>query len=421
LSDASRYVTDNELALLGELVASTKKTLDLIVPDESSILRLQQANIFGAMSTLAKANHASVRVASVFSRKTQGAIREFFPLIKFRSINSSFNDSRLIAIRDNAEVLLLGPRVDANGGGSFAVGGPHEVAAQSMERFDVSSRPLMVWAWSQVFEGLLQQREQLDALVAEKRYAGFLLDLLSHDVGNYNQMLLGLIEQAQGELQQSGSRTETDERVAEMLSKARQGLGRSISFLANVKLLAILHRDEPFDLRPVDLYSCILESEQRINANSSLIHEAPGKDKTLAVRMTNRSKVAFDKPMVLADELLPELFFNLFSNALKNADATDVTVELSVEEKKIGATALCEVCVVDYGTGISDQMKDDVSGAFPDHVNRTGLGLTIIDGLVRRYGGQLWVEDRVKGDPSKGIVFGMLLKKAPDRTNVDRA
>ncbi|MFX1368522.1 MAG: hypothetical protein ACFFAY_08000 [Promethearchaeota archaeon] len=37
------------------------------------------------------------------------------------------------------------------------------------------------------------------------------------------------------------------------------------------------------------------------------------------------------------------------------------------------------------------------------------VGLTVVDRYVQDMGGQIWVEDRVKGDPSKGSKFVVIL------------
>jgi signal transduction histidine kinase len=41
-----------------------------------------------------------------------------------------------------------------------------------------------------------------------------------------------------------------------------------------------------------------------------------------------------------------------------------------------------------------------------------GLGLSIVRLIVDKLGGHIWVEDRVPGDPSKGSVFAVQLRKA---------
>jgi len=40
-----------------------------------------------------------------------------------------------------------------------------------------------------------------------------------------------------------------------------------------------------------------------------------------------------------------------------------------------------------------------------------GLGLYLVQILVERYGGRVWVEDRVSGHPEEGAAFRFTLKK----------
>ena len=39
----------------------------------------------------------------------------------------------------------------------------------------------------------------------------------------------------------------------------------------------------------------------------------------------------------------------------------------------------------------------------------TGLGLSVVGALCERYGGKVWVEDRVEGDCTKGSMFNVIL------------
>jgi len=41
-----------------------------------------------------------------------------------------------------------------------------------------------------------------------------------------------------------------------------------------------------------------------------------------------------------------------------------------------------------------------------------GLGLYIVRTLVERYGGKVWIEDRVPGRPGEGAAFRFTLRKA---------
>ncbi|MCJ7488882.1 MAG: HAMP domain-containing histidine kinase, partial [Thermoplasmata archaeon] len=70
------------------------------------------------------------------------------------------------------------------------------------------------------------------------------------------------------------------------------------------------------------------------------------------------------------------------------------------------------VSVSDHGRGIPDEIKEDIFGRFstaPKKKGSSGLGLHIVQTLLRRYGGKVRVEDRVKGSTEDGSVFHVRL------------
>jgi signal transduction histidine kinase len=44
-------------------------------------------------------------------------------------------------------------------------------------------------------------------------------------------------------------------------------------------------------------------------------------------------------------------------------------------------------------------------------VSGKGLGLFICKTLIERYGGRIWVEDQVPGDPTQGAIMRFTLNK----------
>jgi len=69
----------------------------------------------------------------------------------------------------------------------------------------------------------------------------------------------------------------------------------------------------------------------------------------------------------------------------------------------------------DRGRGIPDDRKRTVFERFATGatgVKGFGLGLSIVGTIVEKFQGRIWVEDRVRGDFSKGAVFKVMLPKA---------
>ncbi|QIB74090.1 PAS domain S-box protein [Halogeometricum borinquense] len=109
--------------------------------------------------------------------------------------------------------------------------------------------------------------------------------------------------------------------------------------------------------------------------------------------------------VVVADDLLPQVFENVLSNAVQHNDKAVPRVSVSVEQRGDGAVA---VRIADNGPGIPDEEKQrivekDVEGlATPG----SGFGLYLVKELVDSYGGTIDVSDN---DP-EGAVFTITLQ-----------
>ena len=115
--------------------------------------------------------------------------------------------------------------------------------------------------------------------------------------------------------------------------------------------------------------------------------------------------------LVMANELLYDVFSNLVSNAIKHTQA-DPVIDISLREVHEDGRIFYQVTVEDNGPGIPDELKVKV---FNRHLRGdtkakgSGIGLYLVKTLVDSYHGRVRVEDRVSGDRSKGSRFVVTL------------
>jgi light-regulated signal transduction histidine kinase (bacteriophytochrome) len=100
---------------------------------------------------------------------------------------------------------------------------------------------------------------------------------------------------------------------------------------------------------------------------------------------------------------LLQIFQNLIENAIKYRG--NLAPEIKVQAAREGK--LWRICVHDNGIGIAPEYKDLVFGVFKrlhtsDKYSGTGIGLSICQRLVVRYGGRIWVESEGEG---RGCTF----------------
>lgn len=111
---------------------------------------------------------------------------------------------------------------------------------------------------------------------------------------------------------------------------------------------------------------------------------------------------------VRADEFLPTVFENLLSNAIEHNDKDPprVRVSLTVDEE----TAV--VRIADNGPGLPEEHKDSLF-AWEEPAGGEigmGVGLAIVNVLIDRYGGEIWMEDN---QPTGTVAYVELLRGDP--------
>ena len=266
----------------------------------------------------------------------------------------------LVVESDSFGTLLIGSR----GRGSFS---PEERGLLEAVAREIGAG---------ILRGLLHQR-----LEAANQEANLYLDILTHDIKNADNVTNIyadlLIEELDGE-------------AAQHALKLKKGIKKSIEITANVATIRKIRENQAV-LAPVGLHEVIL----------SEIRHFPD----LCIHYNGI-------PMeVFADDLLPEIFTNLIGNAAKHGKPG---VEVMVMVEEMGEETVL-VTIADTGPGIPDEMKDALFFRFEQERGRRGsqgLGLSICRMLTARYGGRVWVDDRVEGHPEEGAAFRFTLRKA---------
>ncbi len=214
-------------------------------------------------------------------------------------------------------------------------------------------------------------------------HANFYLDLMTHDINNANTVAIGYATL----LAETLSGPERD-----IAGKLAAAVRQSAEIIGNVSTIRRIMEEIPA-LGPVNLD----------HVAKSVIYFFPDAD----IRYTPQDR------WVTADDLLSAVFINLIGNAVKFGGPG---VSVSITSREEGGTAL--VSIEDTGPGIPDAEKHLVFEKFRKGGRKSGkgLGLHITRTLVERYGGRIWVEDRVPGHPERGAAFRFTLPACPPVT-----
>ena len=200
--------------------------------------------------------------------------------------------------------------------------------------------------------------------------------VVRHDIRNNLQLVVAYADILETSLEEHGT---------EELSKISEAAHDAVDITTNARDVTEVMLQGDDDCYRVELGS-VLETELE-DVQASQDHAV----------------VTVDKPVptvqILADDLLGSVFRNLLTNAISHNDKSvpEVAVSVTVDDQTV------RIQIADNGPGIPDKHKELIfhEGQQTPDSDGTGLGLYLVETLVDRYNGEVWVED----NEPEGSVF----------------
>ena len=121
------------------------------------------------------------------------------------------------------------------------------------------------------------------------------------------------------------------------------------------------------------------------------------------------------KIYLLANNLLLDVFENILINAVRHNDKSNIEITIDISNEAVEHRNYVKIEFKDNGIGISDYRKKDIfeKGTRTSQKSQgMGLGLSLVNKIVGNFNGDIWVEDRIKGNHKQGCNFVLLLQKA---------
>ncbi|MHB1908569.1 MAG: sensor histidine kinase [Nitrososphaerales archaeon] len=305
--------------------------------------------------------------------------------ISVREIDSAETDARAtILVIDRTRCLVIEQKSDSELDFSKAIG----LATYSNSKPTVSSYVAFfgkLWR-----ETDLKQREERN-----RRQSELLQDILTHDIRNYNQVSRMGAEVLIGHFKE-------DSEFQEIASTVIEAIDGSSKLVEKAQKLGKIITQGRTKLQPTDL----------INSIDKSLLLAKGMYPRKKVRETRRVVSKSSKITVAADDLLDEVFINLFSNAIKFNPSDTLSIDILIEEyNPSNGEHFWKVTVGDHGPGIASPDLTSVFERYSKGKRGSGLGLSIVHALVvGRYNGEIKVENRKQ--PDSGAVFEILLRRS---------
>lgn len=238
---------------------------------------------------------------------------------------------------------------------------------------------------------------------SEKRFRGafnqaeFYKDLFAHDISNILQSIKTSLELAS----QWHPLDDKKEEIDKLFNIMDEQVIRGSKLVTNIRKFSQFEEETP-NLGEIDLIAYLNKSIKFI------IDGYPKKD--IRIQKLYEPKEQFVK----GNELLVDVFENILMNAVKYNDKSQI--EISIELSKIVKNEINYVKIEfkDNGIGLPDEMKKVVFKTViknREKVKGMGLGLLLVKKIIDNYNGGISVEDKIKGDYTKGSNFIILIQE----------
>ncbi|MBY9010417.1 MAG: PAS domain S-box protein [Candidatus Lokiarchaeota archaeon] len=223
----------------------------------------------------------------------------------------------------------------------------------------------------------------------------FYKDIFSHDINNIFQNIHSSVELINLNAEQSINM----EKDYELLEIIREQIKRGTNLVSNVRILS-----------DIENKNLALKKSEIIKVLKDVIDALIKvyKRREINIQIQNDPKELYIK----GNELLPDIFENLLINAVRHNQNSQVEILIKFSRVVKDGVNFIKLEFMDNGIGILPEMKEKVfqRGEVEKKDNfGLGLGLTLVKKIIENFNGDIWVEDKVAGDYSKGSNFIIIL------------
>ncbi|MBD3215593.1 MAG: PAS domain S-box protein [Candidatus Lokiarchaeota archaeon] len=250
-----------------------------------------------------------------------------------------------------------------------------------------------------------KKKAQFELKNSEEKYkeaynrANFYKDLFIHNMNNILQVLSSSTEILSHSFE---DRKENDD-FSHLMKMITKQIKRGIELVSKIHQIS--------ELEEKDLELVRIDAVEMLEKVIDYIKKAYN-EKNIEIT----TKIHFKNYFVQANELLEEIFQNILINSIKYNEEEIIEIEIRASEVNDEQDdTFLRLEFIDNGIGIEDKRKQLIFMKGKQSAKRSkgmGLGLTLVNLLINKYAGKIWVEDRVEGNYQVGSNFSILLPKS---------
>jgi len=225
--------------------------------------------------------------------------------------------------------------------------------------------------------------------------ANFYKDLFAHDMSNILQVINSSAELILFQLGDS----EKSRNIASIATIIKKQIERGAKLISNVRTLSEL-KDEEVITKRVGINKFI--------KNAITFVKKAYERRNIKISFESVSK----KHYTNANELLQDVFENVLINSIKYNENSTIEISIKISKQEVDAKDYIKIEFIDNGIGVSDERKEVIFLSGNRELKGSkgmGLGLSLVSKILNIFKGEVRVEDKVKGDYTKGSNFIIIL------------
>jgi PAS domain S-box-containing protein len=231
-------------------------------------------------------------------------------------------------------------------------------------------------------------------------------DIFAHDISGLLQNIHSATQLIEQDLQNPAKKV-SPQRLKDLIMTIQTQINRANKLSSDVRKISKIEKSE-FTLEKIELLELLRQ------AKDFILQSFPERKISIQIDATKKSYWTY------GNELLMDVFENILINAVRYT--TEETVEILIRISEEVSSIRIEF--TDNGIGIPAHKKEQIFEARTDtspqldYVKGLGIGLSLVKKLVQKSHGQIWVEDRVQGDPAEGSKFIITLPKYNSESSI---
>jgi signal transduction histidine kinase/putative methionine-R-sulfoxide reductase with GAF domain len=394
VSETPDFFTDKDLKMLDQIGAHI--SLAIVNSYLNQEIREEREKTLDILERLDEGIfEAEVKEPISLDNDLEASALEFYNKAYFTLMNQSFIKqceedvwlgAGLGSGFDEKQILKMLPEVISKG----EVKGIERIWSGETERiFEISMVRVVKDGGIRGIEGVRRDvtaRSQIQEKIQEaKAQTDFYMDLLSHDISNINTTVLGFLDMME-------SRVNKPQDIHRFINISREQMKRSSRMIHKIKILSKVQREAP-DLFQIDISQKLESNFDRVKIHfpqkTAVLNFDPGLSAVL----------------VRCDDFFDELVQSIFELGLEEADGNLSEIDVEIKRYEFNEEVGFLLSFSNGGGEVSDTLRERIfkrdlssKGAPPG----IGLGLSIMEAIVERYKGKIWIEDRIVGGRREG-------------------